>query len=591
MAAIVGTAGNDTLIGTAEDDSINGRAGVDSMSGGAGSDTYYVDNAGDSVLEGADGGDDKVYVTGVWVLGNGQHVETLRAFTDGPTYITGNERANAMYGRAGADRFIGGLGDDYLSGAGGNDDLAGGWGIDTLLGGEGDDLLNGNDNADTLYGGAGTDTLYGGTGNDLMDGGTGADSMTGGFGADTYIVENAGDLVTELNETGIDIVKASIDYVMTDYVEALFLLGAARRGTGNAVGNTITGTSGADQLEGLGGNDYLIGGVGDDYLVGGLGNDKLDGGTGNDTYFITGGTDTVIDGSGTDRVIIDSDVYTFKVGNVAIEFLELKGGHDGGEFYAGTKVGITMIGKSGGERFYGSLFNDVLIGGAGGNDELWGYKGNDVLDARGGSAIMYGGLGNDVYYTSSGIDFCEEAANEGTDTVHTTATTHLQENVEILILAGSANINGFGYDNGIQGDTIIGNSGNNVLDGLWGNDTITGGGGADTFRITDVWNGQADTDVFTDVNFSQGDRIDLSALDGNWNTAANEALHWVEKFTGNGEGGEARLFSNPAHTLTTLEIDLDGDGLFDHRISIKGYLTQDQVISGSEPVGTGGWIL
>ncbi|NRR32917.1 DUF4347 domain-containing protein, partial [Oxalobacteraceae bacterium] len=54
------TPGNDNLYGGDGNDTLSGGAGADTMSGGQGNDTYVVDNAGDSVIEGSDGGHDLV---------------------------------------------------------------------------------------------------------------------------------------------------------------------------------------------------------------------------------------------------------------------------------------------------------------------------------------------------------------------------------------------------------------------------------------------------------------------------------------------------------------------------------------------------
>ena len=66
--------------------------------------------------------------------------------------------------------------------------LTGTPGVDSLSGGSLDDMLSGL---------GGNDTLTGKAGNDWLDGGTGADAMIGGAGDDTYVVDNAGDVVTE----------------------------------------------------------------------------------------------------------------------------------------------------------------------------------------------------------------------------------------------------------------------------------------------------------------------------------------------------------------------------------------------------------
>ena len=41
------------------------------------------------------------------------------------------------------------------------------------------------------------DTLTGDTAANVIDGGAGADAMTGGTGNDTYVVDDAGDVITE----------------------------------------------------------------------------------------------------------------------------------------------------------------------------------------------------------------------------------------------------------------------------------------------------------------------------------------------------------------------------------------------------------
>jgi Ca2+-binding RTX toxin-like protein len=70
-----------------------------------------------------------------------------------------------------------------------------------------------------------------------------------------------------------------------------------------------------------------------------------------------------------------------------------------------------------------------------------------------------------------------EKPGEGKDTVQSTATHTLTDNIENLALLGTTNINGTG--NGFD-NLITGNSSNNLLKGLDGYDTLTGAAGNDT---------------------------------------------------------------------------------------------------------------
>jgi Ca2+-binding RTX toxin-like protein len=144
----------------------------------------------------------------------------------------------------------------------------------------------------TLQGSSGSDTLIGRSGNDVLDGGAGADRMVAGAGDDTYYVSEAGDLVVELANEGIDAVHSAVSYTLSANVEQLFLDGSARgslpplptlppramvaglTGTGNALDNLLVGNAENNVLTGLGGNDTLDGRGGNDTLAGGPGNDR-----------------------------------------------------------------------------------------------------------------------------------------------------------------------------------------------------------------------------------------------------------------------------------------------------------------------------
>ena len=151
------------LTGNAGGNLLDGGAGADTMAGGAGNDTYVVDNAGDRLIEGLNGGTDTVRSTVSLVLGaNLENLTLLGGGING----TGNGLANR------------------LTGNGANNTLSGNGGNDTIAGGAGHDLIDG---------GIGNDVIVGGAGNDRIIGSLGADRLTGSLGADIFVFRSLGD--------------------------------------------------------------------------------------------------------------------------------------------------------------------------------------------------------------------------------------------------------------------------------------------------------------------------------------------------------------------------------------------------------------
>ena len=201
---------------------------------------------------------------------------------------------------------------DWIAdGFGGDDVLTGGRGGDRIDGGRGDDRLLGRDGDDMLVGGAGDDWLIGGGGADLM---------LGGAGKDRYVVDDAGDRVVESDDGGVDLVRATIDYVLADAVERLRIGGSAVAGTGNDLGNIIVGNARDNMLHGWAGDDRLVGGRGDDLLVGGAGADVLRGDAGRDTFRYDApeeGGDTILGFvSGEDRIAISGAAFALPAGGL-----------------------------------------------------------------------------------------------------------------------------------------------------------------------------------------------------------------------------------------------------------------------------------
>jgi Ca2+-binding RTX toxin-like protein len=344
-AVLNGAGGNDLVLGGNGDDVLNGGTGNDSLYGGAGNDTYVFNlgDGADTIVETqGEVGNDGLQ------LGSGVIAGELDIYVDGDKLVFAHANGRDKVSIA---NWFDSLSDSahrldtvrFADGALLN--------LDALqLGTDGADTLIGTSQSDILMGGAGDDILIS-DGNDWLNGGTGADSMTGSIGDDMYVVDNAGDVVIELEGEGTDTVYGRVSATLSGNVENLVLVGGGNTsGTGNSLDNTITGNGGSNALYGGDGNDSLIGNAGNDLLDGGSGADVMNGGSGDDSYVVDVVEDTVAElaGQGIDTVYTGL-AYTL---GANVENLTLTGvdavdgtGNEQGNVLTGNRNDIELRGK------------------------------------------------------------------------------------------------------------------------------------------------------------------------------------------------------------------------------------------------------
>jgi Ca2+-binding RTX toxin-like protein len=358
--AIIGDASSQTLVGSAGNDTLDGGSGSDTLIGGLGDDTYVVDAPGDVVTENASEGTDTVQSSVSYTLGS--NLENLTLTGSAAINGTGNSLANSLTGNSG---------NNTLDGGAGNDTLIGGLGDDTYVVDAPGDVVteNASEGADTVQssfsytlganleklaltgsaaingtGNSLANTITGNSGNNTLDGGAGDDTLTGGLGDDTYVVDAAGDVVTENASEGTDTVQSSLSWTLGSNLENLVLTGsAAINGTGNSLNNAVTGNSG---------NNTLDGGAGDDTLTGGVGND---------TYVVDTAGDVVAENALGGKDTVQSSVSYTLGSNLENLILTGSAAING----TGNSLNNTVTGNSGANTLDGGTGADTLTGGLG----------------------------------------------------------------------------------------------------------------------------------------------------------------------------------------------------------------------------------
>jgi len=387
-----GSAYSDDLRGGGGLDSLNGGAGADTMTGAGGNDIYFVDNAGDVVVELAGEGTDEIRTFLAVQSLAGTEVENLRAMSGIDHEFHGNGSNNVVTGGAGRDVV-------YLQ-QGGNDRVSG---------------LAGND---TFF--------YGATF-------TAADTVLGGDGIDGLILQGAYTLILGTggtsNITGIETISLAPGH-FTDW--------------GDTAGNfydysftTLNGNVAAGatlKFNGFylrAGEDFTFNGAAETdgrfIVLGGQGVDNLTGGSGNDIFAFGadgrfGSTDVVSGGAGYDSIYLRGDysldftaasfgtmssIESITLGSVAE--IEYTSGGDG-EFDYDIVWDDAMLANDALITVNGSGLNSAETMDFDGSDEAGGsfriFAGAaaDTISGGGGGDLLYGGLGADTLSGNGGAD-------------------------------------------------------------------------------------------------------------------------------------------------------------------------------------------
>lgn len=330
--------------------------------------------------------------------------------------------------------------------------------------------------------------------------------------------------------------------------------------TGDALANTLkwTGTTsviidagaGNDVLVGGVHNDHLVGGAGNDSLNGGRGADRMTGGDGNDLYYVDNLADIVIESSAVKATGGADSVYSYL-----------------STYTLGSNVENLRLLSAGAANGTGNSLDNLIYAGAG-NNILDGGAGNDTLSyAYAASAVS----------ANLGLKTAQATGGSGSDTLlnfeHLTGSAHHDK----LIGNTLANtlIGGAGNDtlSGVAGNDLLnGGAGNDLLIGGAGTDKLYGGTGSDRFdfnALSEMGLG-ALRDVIADFKVSEGDKIDLSTLDANSLTTANDAFTFIgsNAFSVNA-AGQLRLANGVLYGST------DADTAAEFEISLVGVTSLD----------------
>jgi len=520
---------NNVISGNSGNNFLDGGTGADTLIGGAGNDTYIVDNTGDTIIENSYEGTDNVKSNIDLTLG--ANLENLILTGSYNLAGTGNALDNAVTGNSG---------DNYLNG------------------------------------------------------GAGADTMIGGAGSDVYVIDNIGDVASEEYGQGTDEVRSSVTYTLGDNLENITLTVSGIDGIGNSLDNTLKGYS-ANTLIGGGGNDtYLLSAYNTDVV------EAVDGGI--DTVS-TWQIDYALGENLENLILRGYNSYT-GIGNALDNVLEdltnkstLQGGL-GNDTYivhtADTSVqensgeGIDLVKAYCDYTLSFWLENLTLIGT--GNVNGTGNADDNIIQGNSGNNCLDGGGGNDTLANGDGYDIYRFQENFGNDHVAASMSNFKDQVVFTGIASSSAVITRSGDDfviqignNSVTFDDWYGtNPGNRIYNFLFSDGTKTIGG-ADNWVSSLVLTGSETGEKLTgstnfDIIYGLGGNDTISGGSYGWDTLAGG--------TGNDYYYGGNVIEQDGEGIDTVDVNPGQNGEYTMKANVEnliisGLSNMDNFITGN----------
>jgi Ca2+-binding RTX toxin-like protein len=435
---------------------------------------------------------------------------------------------NLILTTASSTALAGGSGNDTIDAAGAND---------TLTAGAGDQLLYGLGSNDSVVGGATADTLGGFGSGDSLVAGSALDTLVGGPEANVvFVVNSTADTIAMAANAGIDTLASAASFTLPEDVTVLLLTGTA----------ALIGTA-----------PYQ-----DDTLISNSGVDTLVGGYGNDTFILNNSADVIHDSvTGYNNVVETGFSYTLPT---IINTLVLTGtaalkgvANSGADSLVSNTGADTLVGGAGNDTFVVNNSADVIQDTATstansiqasisyslptnfntlvllGTASLVGTAnaGADTITSNTGVDTLIANGGNDTFVINNSADIVQESSATANDTIWAAVNYSLPTNINLLQIAGSANLVG------------TANAGTDELISNSGVDTFIGGTGYDTFDVTNS------ADVIVESAATAGNQVD-SFVSYSLPTNVTSLLLLESGRTGIANGGNDTLIAgNESDTL------------------------------------------